>query len=939
MSATPNLPFEKRQDDERDALNRRVLGVSRSRSETSTELKPAVYARFSDPSQKKDSIARQIFSAARYIESIGGSSYALFTDEGVSASHANRDGLNRLLAAVRERSVNAIVIEDFDRFSREVYDATDLFEELEKYNCQLHSATDGRALSKADAIQKALQAEKDRHRRTVVVTSGKYQAALNQCVPWGAFFGYAATSMPGQIKKDSVQMLTVQRIYDLAAKGTPIRAIARIATSEGRVCSDGTTHWTFEAVRRVLHNPLYAGRLFCGRSKRTRDRVTGAVKVEKRDPSEVLEVEVPDLKIVEPVLWIAARDAISSRNKKAHCSYAHQHASILLSALNCDCSGVRDQRFNFVKNAQGVQAVCNLSKRDGSCRISVQSVSAEIVERAVVRALREFLRSRILSTTFVTEYKAFLTERNSQREADKRNLHLAIIEKNKVLDRIFLATFNQDTEFDSDRVKHHVCALEAELKELKSAYSAIEESVCVDAVQGDKLVTLDAAFAALEARLPFYAGSEADNSLVSMMRKIVPKVEVQRAGRAQGTGRLAISVSLTTLFALEDDPEHVEMIYADFKQKVRINEQDFTPDQIIDVDRSGRFAVTDEIWSKLEHRFPVRRFKKQQPVSTRRLIEIAMLAMGMGISMKHVPVAIGDPKAINQAFLGFIHSGCLEILDEVLGQSHPAFPDGLPLDRFAATTRGVQAIRSVAPPYQPFMTDAEWEVISASIQEARNPHSRPLRRTDARHLLDVIIYKLRTGVAWHKAPYGQSCPTVFRSAASEFVVRGDWARALIVIQRDFPHLLDGADLWRMDRLGPKGQQGQADLHDDLTEAEWASVSPVLQDYAAELRGPDPRSVMNGILWVNRNNRPWTHMPTRYGNNDTCCKAFYRWRSSGVWDRVMAEIKKLHSSNGTDVRWLFATTGIRLNGIDRTEKEIIGWLGRTCHSVRTGASES
>ena len=51
-----------------------------------------------------------------------------------------------------------------------------------------------------------------------------------------------------------------------------------------------------------------------------------------------------------------------------------------------------------------------------------------------------------------------------------------------------------------------------------------------------------------------------------------------------------------------------------------------------------------------------------------------------------------------------------------------------------------------------------------------------------------------------------------------------------------------------------------------------------------------RRIINGILWILRTGAPWRDLPERYGPVGTVSSRFYRWRASGVWDRILAALQ-------------------------------------------------
>jgi transposase len=62
-----------------------------------------------------------------------------------------------------------------------------------------------------------------------------------------------------------------------------------------------------------------------------------------------------------------------------------------------------------------------------------------------------------------------------------------------------------------------------------------------------------------------------------------------------------------------------------------------------------------------------------------------------------------------------------------------------------------------------------------------------------------------------------------------------------------------------------------------------------------------RRILNGILWVLRTGAPWHDLPRRYGPVGTVSSRFYRWRASGVWDRILAALQSEADARG-EVDW-------------------------------------
>lgn len=74
----------------------------------------------------------------------------------------------------------------------------------------------------------------------------------------------------------------------------------------------------------------------------------------------------------------------------------------------------------------------------------------------------------------------------------------------------------------------------------------------------------------------------------------------------------------------------------------------------------------------------------------------------------------------------------------------------------------------------------------------------------------------------------------------------------------------------------------------LTDAEWDRVAQLLPRPRTSRGRPraDDRAVVNGVLWVLRNQAAWADVPEGFGAPATCWRRWKAWQVLGVWDRVM-----------------------------------------------------
>ncbi|WP_408581682.1 transposase [Burkholderia cenocepacia] len=73
------------------------------------------------------------------------------------------------------------------------------------------------------------------------------------------------------------------------------------------------------------------------------------------------------------------------------------------------------------------------------------------------------------------------------------------------------------------------------------------------------------------------------------------------------------------------------------------------------------------------------------------------------------------------------------------------------------------------------------------------------------------------------------------------------------------------------------------LHDEI----WAQIESVLPGRVGDpgRKATDNRWFVEAVLWIGRTGRPWSDLPKEFGRWQTVYLRYWRWRHSGVWERV------------------------------------------------------
>ncbi|MCU0677657.1 MAG: recombinase family protein, partial [Myxococcota bacterium] len=110
-----------------------------------TGARVAVYARYSSDRQSEASIEDQVRRCRAFAVDAGAivDDALVFADYAVSGASLARAGLEAMLAAVAAGRVDAIVVEDMSRLSRDLADAASVFRRLQFEGVSLLGVADG----------------------------------------------------------------------------------------------------------------------------------------------------------------------------------------------------------------------------------------------------------------------------------------------------------------------------------------------------------------------------------------------------------------------------------------------------------------------------------------------------------------------------------------------------------------------------------------------------------------------------------------------------------------------------------------------------------------------------------------------------------------------------------------------------------------------------
>jgi DNA invertase Pin-like site-specific DNA recombinase len=305
------------------------------------------------------SVAIQTANSEGFAERKGWPVVARYDDDAISGALATRlRGRAQMLAAAVAGTFDVLIVRDIDRLSRNDEELPGIIYTLRDAGVEVWQYTDGTRIDTSTAMARgmltmkatfsAVEREKAQT-RTHEVLRGK--AALGHVVG-GRVYGYTNVDVLGEpgadgrrrrlyVRRDihREQAAVLLRMFTLYAEGKGFTRIAKalngdsVAPARGRGPARG---WSPTAVREMLRRELYRGVVVWDRTQKIVRK--GAKGQRRRPESEVLRIEVPELRIIPEALWTAVQRrltqaAVASTGFPRRALAARLESPYLLSGL------------------------------------------------------------------------------------------------------------------------------------------------------------------------------------------------------------------------------------------------------------------------------------------------------------------------------------------------------------------------------------------------------------------------------------------------------------------------------------------------------------------------------------------------------------------------------------------------------------------------------
>lgn len=352
-------------------------------------MRAAAYARYSTDKQTENSIEYQLAEIRRYCASHEIPVTATYTDEGRSGTNADRPGFQAMVAAAKAGAIDAVIVYDISRGSRDVADWFAFRKDMLRLGVRVISATGqriGDLTNSQDFLLELLtvgmgQVEVLNTRQKSldgVAVKAKQGVFLGGLPP----LGYDVSG--GAYVINPTEAATVRTIFRLYAEGKSYAQI--IDALDGAVGKRGRPLGK-NSFNSILTNERYVGTYFWNkhRNKLFRKWAGGALN------PDVIRIEDAIPAIIDEDTWRKVRDRMD--DNKHNAKNKARHSYLLSGLIECEACGAAYVGHSST-NKRGYTTryyVCGNKYRTRSC--ASRNINADEIESFVAEQLRAYLRT------------------------------------------------------------------------------------------------------------------------------------------------------------------------------------------------------------------------------------------------------------------------------------------------------------------------------------------------------------------------------------------------------------------------------------------------------------------------------------------------------------------------------------------------------------------
>ena len=384
-------------------------------------MRAVVYARYSSDHQRAASIDDQLRLCREFVQRQNWTLTQVYKDAALSGASSLRPGYQAILEDARRAEFDIIVVEALDRLSRDQEDIAGFFKRCQHAGVRIHTLSEGEISELHVGLKGTMNALflKDLADKTRRGLRGRVEAGSSG---GGLTYGYdvvVSLERRGSRKLNEAQAAVVRRIFADYRDGLSPKRIAMalnhdgIAGPRGGAWAATTINGNRDRGTGILNNELYVGRLVWNRLRYSKDPDTGRRQSRANDPAAIVIADVPELRVVDDVLWEAVRarqGRLSHRERQTPDApggtpaafWSKQRPKHLFSGLiKCGACG---GGFSMIsKSHLGCSTARNKGQTACGNRLTIRR---EALESTILDGLRARLMDPALYQAFAAEFTA-----------------------------------------------------------------------------------------------------------------------------------------------------------------------------------------------------------------------------------------------------------------------------------------------------------------------------------------------------------------------------------------------------------------------------------------------------------------------------------------------------------------------------------------------------
>ena len=401
-----------------------------------------------------------------------------FIDDGYSGASLERPGIRQIRQMVRQGEIDCIVVLKIDRLSRNIVDATQLVLDEWKDKCHLRcvrqpidtTSETGRMffsiLATFADFERAQITERTYQGRIRRVKEGR-AATLVQ-------YGYLATNERGVRVLDPERAPVVAEMFRRVKEERQTAGTIHAWLQEAGIPAPAGEQWSLNQIRRMLKNPIYAGRIVYGAKANIKKPGQKYPHKEKRaEPTVVTEATtVPP--IVSSEVFEAVQAILEDRTEYHNKHRRAAEGTHLLSGVaRCRCGA--NINIHWSRGTRYYWCNKHIMHGSGGCELQAGCVLADRIDEAVVQDLLATFGDPKLRSEAVQRVKVSEDTTLGTLVQEEQTLTSEIAKLDKRLNELRLAAGVGDLSLEEWRNLRE--ALEERRKELTSRHSGMLESL------------------------------------------------------------------------------------------------------------------------------------------------------------------------------------------------------------------------------------------------------------------------------------------------------------------------------------------------------------------------------------------------------------------------------------------------------------------------------